>query len=196
MALTKALGGGGGATITTKDEGSTLSSSVTTLDFVGAGVTASGAGATTTITIAGAPSAKSVRLRNSGNQALNNGSLTTLSFDTEDYDTDGMHDGGNPTRITIVTAGTYVISGGFAATASATSVFFALNIVKNNLTTIKAVGRLGNGTGLGFDMEISTHDRAIVGDYYELKAFTNSATRNSLAQANYSPVFEAAFVGT
>lgn len=42
-----------GTTIITKDEGSTLSSSVTTLDFVGAGVVASGAGATTTVTIAG-----------------------------------------------------------------------------------------------------------------------------------------------
>ncbi len=43
----------GGGTITTKDEGSTLSTTVTTLDFVGSGVTASGAGATTTVTIAG-----------------------------------------------------------------------------------------------------------------------------------------------
>lgn len=43
----------GGGTITTKDEGSTLSSAVTTLDFTGAGVTASGAGATTTINIPG-----------------------------------------------------------------------------------------------------------------------------------------------
>jgi hypothetical protein len=43
--------GTGGSTIITKDEGSTLSSSVTTLDFVGGGVTASGAGATTTVTV-------------------------------------------------------------------------------------------------------------------------------------------------
>ena len=45
--------GGGGTTITTQEEGSTLSSTVTTLNFVGAGVTATGAGATTTITIPG-----------------------------------------------------------------------------------------------------------------------------------------------
>lgn len=45
--------GTGGSTIITKDEGSTLSSSVTTLDFVGAGVVASGSGATTTVTVAG-----------------------------------------------------------------------------------------------------------------------------------------------
>ncbi len=44
---------GSGSTITTKDEGSTLSATVTTLDFTGAGVTASGSGATTTVNIPG-----------------------------------------------------------------------------------------------------------------------------------------------
>jgi hypothetical protein len=47
---------GGGTTITTQDEGVTLSSTVNTLNFVGAGVTASGAGATTTVTIPGGSS--------------------------------------------------------------------------------------------------------------------------------------------
>ncbi len=42
-------------TITTQDEGVTLSATVNTLNFVGAGVVASGAGATTTVTISGAP---------------------------------------------------------------------------------------------------------------------------------------------
>jgi hypothetical protein len=42
-----------GGTITTKDEGGTLSAAVTTLDFVGDGVTASGAGAVTTVTVPG-----------------------------------------------------------------------------------------------------------------------------------------------
>jgi hypothetical protein len=46
----------GGGTITTQDEGGALSATVTTLNFVGAGVTASGAGATTTVTIPGASS--------------------------------------------------------------------------------------------------------------------------------------------
>ena len=41
----------GSWTITTKDEGATLSSTVTTLDFVGAWVSASGSWATTTVTI-------------------------------------------------------------------------------------------------------------------------------------------------
>jgi hypothetical protein len=45
------------AAVTTKDEGVTLSTGVTTFDFVGAGVTASGAGATTTVTIPGSSGA-------------------------------------------------------------------------------------------------------------------------------------------
>ena len=50
--LTAASSGSGGG-ITVQDEGSALSTAATTLDFVGAGVTASGTGATKTITIAG-----------------------------------------------------------------------------------------------------------------------------------------------
>ena len=44
-------GGGGGSTIVVQDEGSALSTNATTLNFVGAGVTASGTGAVKTITV-------------------------------------------------------------------------------------------------------------------------------------------------
>jgi hypothetical protein len=50
---------GGGSALTVADEGSPLSTDATTLDFVGAGVTASGAGATKTITIPGGGSSAS-----------------------------------------------------------------------------------------------------------------------------------------
>lgn len=43
----------GSTTITTQEEGTPLSSTVTTLNFTGAGVTASGAGDTTTVDIPG-----------------------------------------------------------------------------------------------------------------------------------------------
>jgi hypothetical protein len=50
-----AIASGSGGAIETKDEGVSLSTTVTALDFVGSGVVASGAGATTTVTISGAP---------------------------------------------------------------------------------------------------------------------------------------------
>ena len=43
----------GGSTITVQEEGSSLSTAATTLNFVGSGVTASGSGATKTITVSG-----------------------------------------------------------------------------------------------------------------------------------------------
>ena len=52
LALLSDIGGGGGG-ITIQDEGSALSTAATTLNFVGAGVTASGTGGVKTITIAG-----------------------------------------------------------------------------------------------------------------------------------------------
>lgn len=51
--LTSGTGVGGGDSLSIQNEGSTLSSAATVLNFVGAGVTASGTGATKTITIPG-----------------------------------------------------------------------------------------------------------------------------------------------
>jgi hypothetical protein len=73
------LGAAGSGTITTKDEGSTLSAGVTTIDFVGAGVTASGAGATTTVTIPGAGSIASVTGVLSGDVSMTAAHPTTYA---------------------------------------------------------------------------------------------------------------------
>jgi len=52
-AYVDANAGGGGTAITIQDEGSALSTAASTINFVGAGVTASGTGTTKTITISG-----------------------------------------------------------------------------------------------------------------------------------------------
>lgn len=51
--LTNISGGGGSGGVTVQDEGSALSTTATTLNFVGSGVAATGTGATKTITISG-----------------------------------------------------------------------------------------------------------------------------------------------
>jgi hypothetical protein len=48
-------GGGTGSALTIKDEGSSLATAATSIDFVGAGVVASGTAAAKTVTISGAP---------------------------------------------------------------------------------------------------------------------------------------------
>jgi len=64
--LSAGTGGGGGSALTVKDEGTPLATDATSLDFVGSGVTASGAGATKTITIAGGGSFLDSYLSSSG----------------------------------------------------------------------------------------------------------------------------------
>ena len=70
------LGIGGGGGVTVQDEGSALSTTGTTLDFVGAGVVASGTGATKTITIAGGGSG--ITVQDEGSALSTAG--TTLNF--------------------------------------------------------------------------------------------------------------------
>jgi hypothetical protein len=67
---------GGSGSLTVADEGSPLATSASTLDFVGAGVTATGAGATKTITIPGGGSG--VTVEDEGTPLATDG--TTLNF--------------------------------------------------------------------------------------------------------------------
>ena len=52
----------------------------------------------------------SCRLTHSATQSIANSTQTPLTFDTETFDTDSMHDASNPTRITFTTAGKYLIN--------------------------------------------------------------------------------------
>jgi len=70
------LGIGSGSGITVQDEGSSLTTSATTLNFVGAGVVASGTGSTKTITIAGG--SDGVTVQDEGTSLATTG--TTLNF--------------------------------------------------------------------------------------------------------------------
>ena len=67
-----------GSSLTVQDEGSALSTAATTLNFVGAGVTASGTGATKTITIAGGGGGSTAVEQFKINYATN-GNLSSIS---------------------------------------------------------------------------------------------------------------------
>jgi hypothetical protein len=71
----------GGSGITVQDEGSTLSTSATTLNFVGSGVTATGTGATKTITVSGGGTSTPTFVQGKGSAALNT-TNPTLTLDS------------------------------------------------------------------------------------------------------------------
>ena len=68
-----------GSSLTVQDEGSSLSTAATTLNFVGAGVTASGTGATKTITIAGGGGGGSTAVEMFKINYATNGNLSSIS---------------------------------------------------------------------------------------------------------------------
>jgi hypothetical protein len=186
MALGKALGGGGGATITVKDEGSTIVGAATDINFVGAGVTVTDVSGTPTVTIPGAVgSAITCRARKSTNtNPLVLTTLTALSLDTEDWDTDTMHSAGtNPSRITIVTNGTYHIIGGLGTTGG----------MSGYLICILRLNGVGSGTSIAaqnvpisstFTYANCSDIRPLVaGDYLELCYYSSATTYTLEASA-------------
>lgn len=72
-----------GSALTVQDEGGSLATAATTLNFVGAGVTASGTGATKTITIPGAGTATITVKENGANVSTG---ITALDFLGADFD--------------------------------------------------------------------------------------------------------------
>ena len=104
-------GGGGGGGITVQDEGSSLSTDATVLNFVGTGVVASGTGATKTITInAGTADTSNVTTNNlnvvgfstfartllmSGQQRINFGSANTAIYHNGNFNIESAGSGGN-----------------------------------------------------------------------------------------------------
>ena len=107
-------------------------------------------------------------------QSIANATLTMVSFDTEDFDTDTIHDPTtNNTRLTCKTAGTYLIVGGVTVAANATGVR-GISIKKNN-TSYLGYGTPGNaGAGIQTSGGVIAMAALSVNDYVELEFYQSS----------------------
>ena len=76
--LTISSTGGSGSAIVAKDEGNTLTSTLTSLNFVGSGVTATSAGNDVTVTITGGGSGSAITVKEEGTTLTS--ALTSLNF--------------------------------------------------------------------------------------------------------------------
>jgi hypothetical protein len=178
MTLTKILGGVSGSALTVKDEGTTLSAAVTSVNFVGAGVTATNVGGAVTATIPGGAGVASlpycaVKRAAAINPLTGSG---YFSFDTETSDTSAMHDPAtNPSRVTIVTSGRYIITGQWS-NAVLTNVYANINIRKNGATILRDMGIGYNNSG-GVQIGLSWVGDLVAGDYVELGWSVGGATQ-------------------
>lgn len=132
---------------------------------------------------------KSVRVYNDANISIPNATETTLTFNSQRYDTDTIHDlVTNPSRLTCKTAGKYFIAALTSFAANATGRRW-LRLKLNGTTDIDY--RNFDATAAG-DAAIgaSTFYNLAVDDYVEVVVYQNSGgALNVLSVAEVSPEF-------
>lgn len=130
--------------------------------------------------------------------SLSNNSLTALTFNTENFDTDVFHDTStNSGRLTVPAGkgGYYQITGhvSFAANGNGTQRYVSLRV--DGTTTIAAVNGVISGSA-STDMVITTLVSLTAGQYVELMAYQD---RGDVLDVNViagrSPIFEMALIG-
>lgn len=144
--------------ITVKDEGTNLTTALSSLDFVGAGVTATNTGGAVTVTIPGGAGGTFPKFSayQSSAQSISATTYTKIQFQTEQWDTNNNFDNATNYRFTPTVGGYYHFTASVSTNASSGGVF--LNLYKNgtgyriistdttNATTSFALSGQGSGT--------------------------------------------------
>ena len=140
----------------------------------------------------------SVRVYKALSQDMGSGLFTPIVFDTTDYDATDMHDPGlNPSRITVATAGLYIVHGQIWWQASTTVGERRCLIRLNGATYLSENKQLGT-TGATGDLKMSVTTQYIfaAGDYFELVCYQSSGgplrVMNGVSQ---SPLLSAVLIG-
>ena len=135
-----------------------------------------------------------VRAFNSANISISNNTTTAITLDSERWDTGELHSTSvNTSRITLTTAGNYLIVGIIEWGANATG-SRQVQIRRNgdSATNIGIItqGATPGGAGFVTTQVISIYYQLVVGDFIELFVYQDSGgALNVLNSATYSPEF-------
>jgi hypothetical protein len=164
------------------------------------------AGTETELTAAGAAStavAHGCRVkRASGNVSVGNNTLTVITYDAEDFDTDTMHDNStNPSRLTVpsisgVTTGLWhVWASGYTNATTRLDAMLRINSATNPAsgTSIAFCTYYANNTVNGYSL--ATDYVMTAGDYFELFIRSTGATGQVTFDSQGSPLMGCHFVG-
>lgn len=144
---------------------------------------------------AASATATSCRLRHNANQVVSDTSFTTLNFNTETWDVNGMHTAGSPSKIVAPVAGKYLICGTVAFTADISDGRRIVQIIQNGSTVLQRVDANATATGVTYVNVVTTANLA-ASDYVQLQAMHTSTTPlNAIASGTAAPVFSAYRIG-
>jgi hypothetical protein len=140
------------------------------------------------VSIGGGGYTQGARVYNSADVSLTNGVNTLVTFDSEAYDTDNIHESVTyPGRLTCKTSGKYIIVGNVQFTTGGNQSI--LYIKYNGGNYIGADSRLGMTSPRTSRVSVTTIYDLAVNDYVELWAYIDVASPYAIHTADYSPNF-------
>lgn len=139
--------------------------------------------------------ASGCKLRNSANESIPHNTWTSVTFDTEDFDTDNYHStSANTSRVTIPSAGKYLFCANIYFDANATGARY-IRILKNGTTDI-GENSLTIVAAASTGFSLSVVDLAAATDFYELQVNQSSgAPLNILLVPSATPQFSCMCLG-
>jgi hypothetical protein len=127
------------------------------------------------------------RVHNGSDFNLTNGVDTLVTFDSEDYDTDGIHDAGDPGKLTCKTAGIYLITANARFLTGGTQCILYIKFNGGNYIAAQALAAVASP--LTCRVCVTTIYPLEVNEYVELFAYQNVAGTKLYYMNNYSPIF-------
>ena len=126
-------------------------------------------------------------------QSIAQATTTVVAYANEFFDTDSMHDNStNNSRITITTAGVYVVCATAQFAVAGGGAYRLIGIRKNGSTELG----YNNPPVEPARGNVSIIDSASVNDYYEVVVYQNSGSALALATlSGYSSIFSATWQG-
>lgn len=144
-------------------------------------------GTVTDVGGSGSSTASGARVYNNANIALNNGSLTFLTFNTERYDDATYHSTGSDTgRLTVPSAGRYLVGGHLQTTASSGDPSYVC--IRVSGTTFIAIANIVQ-QGEVYTSIQTMWDCTAGTEYFELGVMVNAGSKNALTASAFSPEF-------
>lgn len=134
-----------------------------------------------------------VRVYNDADISISNNTNTILTFNTERWDNDSIHDTTtNTSRLTCKTAGIYHIYGNIRWGANQTG----YRIIAINVNTTRVAAERKRDTATHTYQSISTDYVLAVDDYVELEVYQDSGgALTVVSEGNFSPEFGMTYLG-
>lgn len=128
------------------------------------------------------------RVNQACNEATATGVAEVLNFDTEEFDTDTMHDPcTNPERITVPTTGKYIIQAAIEW-ANQTGGTRRLRLIFGTATIITESRQGGIGTGTGNKQAVIAIYSASASNYFTCEVFQDSGSAIDVTAATFSAI--------